>query len=288
MSVLLFCQPSSLERSAFRGYFCYNVGMDIVLIVPILLGLLGGFLVNYLADVLPDDLKITQPTCKNTACQARLVWTNYILLRRCPECQKAPSIRAVLVIVLSIAVTLYLWIIPPTLIGTWYGFFVFEYLLLVALIDLEHRLVLRPVSLVGLVLCLLAGLHMRTWQETLIGAAAGFAIMFFFYLLGVLFSRIRRKRLATSQDDGEEALGSGDVTLALILGLLLGWPLIWFDLLFGILLAGLVSFLLILGLVVTRKYRSMMVFIAYGPYFIIMAFILLFFPSFIKTFLPAA
>jgi len=260
--------------------------MDISQITPILLGLLGGYLINYLADVLPNDFKLTKPTCKNPDCQVELTWKNYVLFRRCPECQKAPSIRAALVVIVSIAFTLYLWIFPPTLIGTWYGYFVFEYLLLVALIDLEHRLVLRPLSLIGLVLCLLAGLHMRTWQETLIGAAAGFGIMFFFYLLGVLFSRIRRKRLGTSQDDGEEALGSGDVTLALILGLLLGWPLIWFDLLFGILLAGLVSLLLIFGLVITGKYRSLMVFIAYGPYFIITAIILLYFPSLIKAVLP--
>ena len=288
MLVLVICQPSSLDKSVFKTIFCYNFYMDTFLIIPVLLGLLAGYLVNYLADVLPSDLKLTKPTCKNPACQAELHWKSYLLFKRCPECQKAQSIRAVIVIITSIAFTFYLWITPPTILGTWYGYFVFEYLLLVAIIDLENRLVLRPISLIGLVLCLLAGLHMRTWQETLIGAVAGFGIMFFFYLLGVLFSRIRRKRLAISQDDGEEALGSGDVTLATILGLLMGWPLIWFDLLVGILLAGVISILLILGLLIFRKYQSMRIFIAYGPYFIIAAIILLYFPNFIKSFLPSA
>jgi len=285
--IQFFNQPSSFDRSVFCVViFCYNEDMDISLITPILLGLLGGYVVNYLADVLPDDLKFTSPTCKNISCQVDLPWLNYILLRRCPNCQKAPAIRTVIVIIISIAFTLYIWLYPPTIIGIWYGFIVFEYLILVALIDLEHRLVLRPLSLVGLVLFLLAGLHMRTWQETLIGAAAGFGIMLSFYLLGIFFSRIRRKRLAILQDDGEEALGSGDVTLGLILGLLLGWPLIWFNLLTGILLAGVFSFLLILGLVITKKYKSMNIFIAYGPFFIISAIFILYFPNMISALLP--
>jgi leader peptidase (prepilin peptidase)/N-methyltransferase len=260
--------------------------MYISLIFPVVLGFLAGYLINYLADVLPDDLRLSRPACKNPACQAKLRWKDYFLLRRCPQCQKAPSIRGYLVILIAIAFTLYIWMSSPANMGFWYGFAIFVYLFLVALIDFETRLVLRPLSLIGLVFFLLAGLHMRTWQETLLGAAAGFGIMFFFYLLGILFSRWRNRRLGSAQD-GEEALGSGDVTLATILGLLLGWPLIWFNLLMGILLAGAFSLLLILGLIITKKYRSMMVFIAYGPFFILSAFFLLYFPNWISAMFPA-
>ena len=262
--------------------------MDISIIMAVLLALLGGTLINYLADVLPDGHKLSHPTCKNPSCRTQLDWKDYLLFQRCSECQKAPSARNVIVILISIVFSLFIWISPPAGLGLWFGFIIFVYLFLVAIIDFETRLVLRPLSLIGLVLCLLAGLYMRTWQETLMGGAAGFGIMFIFYLIGILFSRLRNKRLGTSLEDGEEALGSGDVTLATILGLLLGWPLIWVDLLFGILLAGLFSLLLILGLIITKKYRSMMVFIAYGPYFIIAAFLLIYFPSAIKSFLPVA
>lgn len=260
--------------------------MELTQIIPIILGLVGGYLVNYLADVLPEDLKLAAPTCKNPTCQVELHLKIYLFFRRCPECNKPSSLRNFIVLIGSIAFTLYIWISPPIGLGFWFGFVIFVYLFLVALIDLETRLVLRPLSLVGLVLCLLAGLTMRSWQETLLGAAAGFGIMFFFYLLGMLFSRIRNKRLGTA-GDGEEALGSGDVTLATILGLLLGWPLIWFNLLIGILLAGAFSLVLILGLFITKKYRSMMVFIAYGPFFIVSAFFMLYFPNWITTLLPA-
>ena len=111
-----------------------------------------------------------------------------------------------------------------------------------------------------------------------------------FYYFGVLFARIRTKRmLALGQEtDDEEALGAGDVILATILGLMLGWPLIWFGLLLGILLGVFFSLMLILWLVVTRKYgkNALMLFIPYGPYFIMSAFLIIFFSKFVQMMLP--
>jgi prepilin signal peptidase PulO-like enzyme (type II secretory pathway) len=127
---------------------------------------------------------------------------------------------------------------------------------------------------------------MHGWQATLLGGTVGFGVMLIFYLLGKLFTRWRNKRLGAAKDN-EEALGSGDVTLATILGLLVGWPLIWFNLLMGILLAGIFSLLMVLVLILTRKYKTMMVFIAYGPFFNIMAFLLVFFPKWISAILPS-
>ena len=126
---------------------------------------------------------------------------------------------------------------------------------------------------------------MHGWLATLIGGAVGFGVMLIFYLIGKLFTRWRNKRLGAAKDD-EEALGSGDVTLATILGLLVGWPLIGFNLLMGILLAGIFSLLMVLVLILTRKYKTMMVFIAYGPFFNVVAFLLVFFPKWISALMP--
>jgi len=46
------------------------------------------------------------------------------------------------------------------------------------------------------------------FKETLLGAAAGFGIMLFFYFLGILFSRFMKRQVENTGDD-EEALGSG-------------------------------------------------------------------------------
>ena len=79
------------------------------------------------------------------------------------------------------------------------------------------------------------------FAPTLLGGLGGLLIMLAFYGLGVLFTRIRAKRLLAmgQEPDDEEALGSGDVILVTILGFIVGWPLIWLCLLYGILLGGL-------------------------------------------------
>lgn len=110
------------------------------------------------------------------------------------------------------------------------------------------------------------------------------------YYLGVLFSKWRARRLqaAGQQPDEEQALGDGDVILAGILGLLLGWPLIWFTLLLGILLGGIVGILLLIGMVVRGLYgkQALMMFMPYGPYFVLSAFFILFLPNWIVAVVP--
>ena len=86
-------------------------------------------------------------------------------------------------------------------------------------------------------------------------------------------------------DDGEEALGFGDVTISAVLGLMLGWPVIMYGLLFGVLAGGLISLALILILVAARRYQSMTVFTAYGPYLVFGAAILLYFPKMLSVLL---
>ncbi len=88
--------------------------------------------------------------------------------------------------------------------------------------------------------------------------------------------------------DEEEALGAGDVILVTILGFLVGWPLVWFLILLSILLGGFVSLLLVVGLLVTRKYEknALMMFIPYGPYFITGAFLIVFIPRFLAYLVP--
>ena len=88
--------------------------------------------------------------------------------------------------------------------------------------------------------------------------------------------------------DNEEALGAGDVILAGVLGLIIGWPVIWFSLLLGILLGGIVGILLVLYLVITKKYgrQALMVFMPYGPFFIASAFFIMFIPNWIIAVVP--
>lgn len=261
--------------------------MTITLIVPIILGWLSGLIINYLSDVLPITRQFSQPVCHQ--CSAAYTWKDYLLFRICPNGHKRTA-RTWIVQIVILVISVYIWQQPPAKIGYLLGIILVTYFGLVFTIDMEHRLILHPTSIFGSLLALTVGFISYGPWPTLLGGLSGLLIMLGFYYFGVLFAKIRTKRLLASgqETDDEEALGAGDVILATIIGFMLGWPLIWFGLLFGILLGGLVSVLLIIGLVVTRKYEknALMLFIPYGPYFITSTFLIIYFPSLIEKIVP--
>jgi hypothetical protein len=262
--------------------------MDIGLVIPLIAGWVGGWVVNYLADVLPITRRLSPPTCRH--CDAPYPWQDYLFFRRCHACGKQRRVRTWIVQFLLIAASLYIWTSPPGKIGFALGLLLLLYFSMDFVIDLEHRLILHMTSIFGALLGLGVGTLRQGLVSTLIGGLAGFGIMFLFYLFGLLFARMRARRMraAGQATDDEEALGAGDVILSTVLGLTLGWPMIWFGLLFGILLGGAISVLLLLGLFVTGKYKekAWMVFIPYGPYFILSAFLLIYLPTWIKMLVP--
>lgn len=260
--------------------------MLIGIVISIVLGLAGGWIVNYLADVLPATRRLSQPTCPH--CETPVLWTDYLLFRRCRSCGTSRRARAWVTLLLVAAITIYTQFVPPPRLGFLAGWVLLLYFSTVFVIDLEHRLILHPTSLVGVAIALFVG-YLREYQgadpsfwNPLLGGLFGFGVMYLFYLLGVLFSKIRARRMRAAglETDDEDALGAGDVILAGILGLMIGWPLIWFGLLLGVLLGGAVSALIMLGLFVTRRYHNnaWMMFIPFGPFFITSAFMILYLP----------
>jgi leader peptidase (prepilin peptidase)/N-methyltransferase len=252
-----------------------------------LLGWLAGWLVNYLADVLPLTRRFSQPECPH--CNAPFAWQDYLLFKPCQN-GHARSVRLWVVQFVILAISIYTWINQPPKIGYPLGLILLVYFGAVFVIDLEHRLILHPTSIFGAAVGLIIGIIAHGIKPTLWGGLGGFLIMIAFYYFGVLFARMRTKRLiaAGQEPDDEEALGAGDVILVTILGLLLGWPLIWFGLLLGVLLGGFFSLLIIAWLVVVKKYKqnALMMFIPYGPYFITSAFLIIYFPKFLAIIVP--
>jgi leader peptidase (prepilin peptidase)/N-methyltransferase len=157
------------------------------------------------------------------------------------------------------------------------------YFCLVVVIDIEHRLIMHPISLVGAGLGLITGVYLHGLWLSLIGGAAGFAGMMLLYIFGLFFLRLMAflRRTGVGVD---EAVGFGDVTLSGVLGLMLGWPGITAGLILAILLGGLVSFLYLAGMLVARRYQAFSA-IPYGPFLIAGAVILIFFRG---AFLAAA
>ncbi len=209
----------------------------------LLFGLSAGSLVNYLADTLPPEPRLSR---------AR----NWLVLGS------------------GAGIGLALGSLPVAM-NPFLALGILTYFGLVAVIDIEHRLILHSVSLAGALLAALTGFFLHGWWQTLLGGLAGFGAMFCFYLVGMLFAKYRARR--RGEDDGEEALGFGDVTISGVLGLLLGWPDVMLMLLVGILLGGLVSLLIVAGQLLFRRYQPLETFTAYGPYLLLGATALLFF-----------
>ena len=185
--------------------------MSITLIVPILLGCIAGYLVNYLADVLPFTRRLSQPACLQ--CDAPFTWKDYLIFRPCKN-GHSHKVRLWIVLITILSASVYTWINPPK-IEYLLGMILITYFGVVFVIDMEHRLILHPTSIFGSLLGLIVGTISHGIKDTLLGGLGGFLIMLAFYYFGVLFTRIRTKRmLAMGQEvDDEEALGAGDVIL---------------------------------------------------------------------------
>ena len=135
--------------------------------------------------------------------------------------------------------------------------------------DFEHRLILDRVIFPSMVLAALVSLSslvapgLGLWSQAWwVGIAMGIAAGALFLLLSLAGAALFKA----------DALGFGDVKLALFMGLLLGWPYTFTAIFYGVLLAGVVS----IGVIVWR--RSMKGTIAYGPYLAAGAVIMLLYP----------
>lgn len=260
--------------------------MNVTLLIPVLLGWIAGLFINYASDVLPRTRRFSQPACVH--CETSFSWRDYLTLRNCQSCGKARSLRTWLVQILTTTAFVYFWLFPSKALGIPLGMLVIIYFAIITVIDLEHRLILFPTSVVGALLGLIVGtsIHSRAdglllgAGKSLLGGLFGFGMMFVLYQFGTLVARYRARRMVAEgkTPDDEEALGGGDMYLAGVLGLMLGWPFIWDALVLGVLLGGLVSFLFLAALFLRRRYSSdaLMTFIPYGPYLILGAFYLLF------------
>lgn len=243
-------------------------------VLAALIGLIAGNLVDYLADALPARQKIGRPVCKNCGTARR--WRDYFLLAPCRSCQKPRHWRSALTITAGIILSVLMWAFPPLKWGYWYSLVMVAFFGLVIIIDIEHHLILHTVTITGAIIGLAIGTLTNGFLRTLLGGLLGFAFMFIFYYLGVLFARYRARRQGLDASD-EEALGFGDVTISGVLGLLLGFLNVLYGLITGILLAGLFSLVLILGLLLAKKFKSGNIYIPYGPFLILGASVYLFF-----------
>ncbi len=244
--------------------------LNLIWLVP--LSYVVSMLINHLADTLPIVRKFTfSAICSE--CHQTFDLTRYVSFKACPHCQTKPVNRRFLLPIFFIITYVLLYYFPPVYSRIFLSLIIVTFLYLVFIIDLEHRLILHPVSIFGAILFTIIGLYLNGWQKTILGGGIGFLLMYGLYLVGILFSKWMAKKRGETLD--EVALGYGDVNLTAILGLLFGWPRIAVLLFFAILFGGVFSAVYMVILKILKRYELFTP-IPYAPFLIISALILMY------------
>ena len=245
--------------------------MIIYTIIVLVLGALAGAAVNYLADVLPYTRRLSAPICLN--CDHRYSLREYLFSFRCPQCRSLPPLRNFLVVVGMMLISFLTAWLQIDGLSYWVALPLFMFFALIVAVDMEHKVVLNETSIFGAIFMAILGISMNGVWMTLLGGIAGYAAMLLLYYGGILFTRVISR--IRHQEIDEVALGFGDVNVAGFLGLLVGWSAILQTLLIAILLGGVISLLVILIMVLVRRYHAFTA-IPYAPFLILAATIVLF------------
>ena len=209
-----------------------------------LFGLVVGSFLNVCVYRLPRGESVTWPGSHCTTCNRPLSWyenipvASWIVLGgRCRTCGEPISLVYPLVELVTAAVFVGGYVIYglTPLLAARLLFAVAMIVLFV--IDLEHRILPDLITLPGIVLGFVFSLFLPPgWRDSLIGIILGGGSL---WLMGELYFRVRH----------EEGMGFGDVKMLAMIGAFLGWKLM----LLTLVLASFAGSLVGIGLMVTGR-----------------------------------
>lgn len=264
-----------------------------MLIVWFSLGLVAGVALNSLADNLPPDALGGRHAPRAPHCHycGRPHHPRYWLAvaslvgrqGRCEHCAAPRPLRQAVVEAATALSWMGVWVWSG---GVWRlalpALVVVVIFILITVIDVEHRLILWNVIWpAAVIVAVLNGLTPeRGWEKTLVGGLAGYGIVWGVYKLAEgyawLAGRLRGEPLT------EVAFGGGDVNLAGVLGLTVGWTGILLSLIITVFAGGLFSAAFLLVQTVRRRYDPHTP-IPYAPFLILGATIIYFFGANLKA-----
>ena len=221
----------------------------IICVLTALLGLCVGSFLNVVIYRVPNGMSIAMPPSHCPKCGYKLKWydnipvLSYLILGgKCRSCKEPISPRYTIVELLNML----LWLLFALSFHDNIFYLVVcclaaSTLVVIAFIDLEHMLIFDRFQIIMLALGVLAIFADPSvvWWERLIGFAAGGLLFFAFYGVAYLMYK-------------QEGMGFGDVKLAAVCGLLLGWK----NLIVMVLVASLVGSVVLLILKFARKDES--------------------------------
>jgi leader peptidase (prepilin peptidase)/N-methyltransferase len=226
-------------------------------VLAVLLGLILGSFLNVCIYRLPREMSIVRPRSCCPSCNGAIAWfdnipvLSYLLLRgRCRHCSTGIPIRYPLI---EATTALISWLVFHRF-GLSLDYFVYFFyaasLLVVSVIDLEHRIIPDQISLSGIVIGLLlaAFTPVMPFLDSLAGFALGGGSLL---LVGMAYEAIRK----------QEGIGGGDIKLLAMIGAFTGWKGVLFTIFGGSLIASIVG----ITLMIVRRTNSQVP-IPFGPF----------------------
>jgi prepilin signal peptidase PulO-like enzyme (type II secretory pathway) len=247
--------------------------MSGMILIAIIIGWVLGIVVNWLADSLPVDRMLHHLVCNE--CGQRRSWVAWSGLigwitgvDRCSNCDRRRPWRAPVTELAAMVLSGWLYWRDPSPQVFWPGLIVGFVLLLILVIDVEHRLILHIVTGPSAVVIALVNIF---WADkgvgkVLVGGGVGFAGVLMLYLFGAGFAMLIARLRGEPLD--EVAFGFGDVTLSGVIGLMVGYPGIILALFAGVMAGGAFSLVYMLGMKLLGRYDAFEA-IPYGPFLII-------------------
>ena len=240
----------------------------------ILVGVIIGAVINYLADQLPLKRRLAHPFCRlclNPIPPIRWISINDFMFGHC-RCGNKTRWRSIIV-ELSTAVLLPL---VSQLTPTNTHFIVLSLLLglffLIMVIDIEHKLVLKSVIIPTTFIAFYFGMLTNDQDITRVLATgtAGYAVMLLVYFGGKIYHKLMVNNADFSSDI--VVFGMGDVRLGGIIGLSTGWLGLPQALVVAIISAGIVAIIIR----TSRSYQPFMI-LPFSPFLIVGTLIALLF-----------
>ncbi|HEY5946843.1 MAG TPA: prepilin peptidase [Kofleriaceae bacterium] len=260
-------------------------------VLAVVLGLVWGSFANVCiyrwppTEEFPKGRSVVKPDSHCFACQAPIRWydnvplLSYLWLRgRCRACKAEFSPRYVLVEAMTGALFGCAWWFTLGTGGMFgafddrvlrfcvYAAFVWV-LVVIAFIDIDHKLILNKVTIPAIVAFYAVGLVFRPWWEGLVGIAVGYGVP---WLIGEIYLRIRKR----------EGLGLGDGMLLALVGALLGWKGVVVSLFGGSMLGSVIG----IAMLIREKRDVMQSELPFGPFLAMGAVFYLFAEPFLNVY----
>lgn len=260
--------------------------MDAVIIVLIaIVGILAGGVVNVLADDLPPDAQgqrnnFRLPHYPDGTPRPVIAWlglTAFLFGKRTAPSGAKLSWRHPLTELLTAGLMVLTYTVTrgrPEMSDLQLIFWLFYMAayVLITVIDVEHRLILfiviNPLVVIAIIDALITPVQAPPdLRDALIGGVGGFAVFFIMYNGGFLFTYIMGKM--RGRPIREVAFGYGDVMLAGLSGIILGWQPLIFALFIAVFLGAFGAIVYLVSRRFLGKRYSAFSAIPYGPYIVI-------------------